>query len=122
MNRHRTRALALALAVAAGLAAATPAVAAEATTVAASPAEATIRLEHFMFAPSTITVPAGATVHWQNLDGEPHSVVSIEGLFRSGALDQGDSFAYTFKAAGRYRYVCSIHPTMVGTIVVTAAP
>jgi plastocyanin len=89
---------------------------------AAPEAAATIRLEHFMFAPATVSVPVGATVRWQNLDAEPHTVVSLEGLFRSGALDQGDSYAYTFKAAGSYRYVCSIHPQMVGTIVVTAAP
>lgn len=88
---------------------------------AAEPAQ-TIRIEHFMFGSATVTVPAGATVRWQNLDGEPHTVVSVEGLFRSGALDQGDAYSYTFKTAGRYRYVCSIHPQMVGTIVVTATP
>ena len=82
----------------------------------------TIRLEHFMFGPATLSVPAGTTVRWQNLDGEPHTVVSVEGLFRSGALDQGDAYSYTFRTAGRYRYVCSIHPQMVGTIVVTDAP
>ncbi|HUO81071.1 MAG TPA: plastocyanin/azurin family copper-binding protein [Steroidobacteraceae bacterium] len=80
----------------------------------------TVRLEHFMFAPTTLTVAAGTTVRWQNLDGEPHTVVSVEGLFRSGALDQGDSYSYTFKTAGRYRVVCTIHPQMVATIVVTA--
>jgi plastocyanin len=89
---------------------------------AAPEARYTIKLEHFMFAPATLTVPVGATVRWLNLDGEPHTTVSIDGLFRSGALDQGDAFAYTFKVAGRYRYVCSIHPQMTGTIVVQAVP
>ncbi len=88
----------------------------------AAEAGPTIRLELFMFQPATLSVPAGTTVRWQNLDGEPHTVVSAEGLFRSGALDQGDAYSYTFKTAGHYRYVCSIHPQMVGTIVVTAAP
>jgi plastocyanin len=121
LNQHR--AAALVLAVAAAFVAATPAFAdAPAAAAPAAAGEVTIRLEHFMFAPGTITVPAGATVRWQNLDGEPHTVVSVEGLFRSGALDQGDTYAYTFKVAGRYRYVCSIHPQMLGTIVVTAAP
>ena len=89
---------------------------------AAPEAAHTIRLEHFMFQPATLSVPVGATVRWQNLDGEPHTVVSVEGLFRSGALDEGDAYSYTFRTAGRYRYVCSLHPQMVGTIVVTAAP
>jgi plastocyanin len=81
----------------------------------------TVKLEHFMFTPGTLTVPVGATVRWENLDGEPHTTVSIDGVFRSGALDQGDAYSYTFKTAGKYRYVCSIHPQMVGTIVVTEA-
>ena len=82
----------------------------------------TIRLEHFMFTPATLTVPVGTTVHWTNLDGEPHTTVSVDGVFRSGALDQGDSYDYTFKTIGKFRYVCSIHPQMVGTIIVTAGP
>jgi plastocyanin len=79
-----------------------------------------VELARFMFTPTVLTVPAGATVRWQNLDGEPHTVVSLDGLFRSGALDQGDSFEFTFSKPGSYRYVCSIHPRMAGTIVVTA--
>ena len=84
------------------------------------PAAHTVELAHFLFAPASLTVPAGAQVRWLNRDGEPHTIVSIEGLFRSGALDEGDSFEYTFSKPGSYRYVCSIHPQMVGTIVVTA--
>jgi plastocyanin len=122
MRFARRRASALVLTVAAALAAAAQGFADAPAPATAADGGLTIRLEHFMFAPGTVTVPAGATVRWQNLDGEPHTVVSVEGLFRSGALDQGDSYAYTFKTAGRYRYVCSIHPQMVGTIVVTAAP
>ena len=79
-----------------------------------------VELAHFMFAPTTLAVPVGATVRWNNRDGEPHTIVSLDGLFRSGALDEGDSFEYTFSKPGSYRYVCSIHPQMVGTIVVTA--
>ncbi|MBS0374772.1 MAG: cupredoxin domain-containing protein [Proteobacteria bacterium] len=87
-----------------------------------APSAATIKLEHFMFGPTTITVPAGVPVHWRNLDGEVHTVVSLDGLFRSPALDQGDEFSYTFKAPGHYRYVCTLHPQMMGEIVVTAPP
>ncbi len=83
-------------------------------------ASRTVELAHFLFTPASLTVPAGARVRWLNRDGEPHTIVSGEGLFRSGALDEGDSFEYTFSKPGSYRYVCSIHPQMVGTIVVTA--
>lgn len=85
-----------------------------------APAPATIRIavENFMFGPASMTLKAGATVTWTNQDQEPHTVTSLDGLFRSGALDTGDSFSFTFEKPGTYRYRCTIHPQMVGTIVV----
>jgi len=86
---------------------------------AAPAAEAnTIVLKAFHFSPMSLTVPAGATVIWKNLDGEPHTVVSDAGLFRSGGLDQNDSFTFKFDKPGTYRFICSIHPSMMGTIIV----
>ena len=88
-------------------------------TAADSPAASTIVMARdFMFAPTALTVGVGATVTWTNKDDEPHTVVSDGGLFRSGALDTGESFSFRFDRPGTYRYVCSIHPRMVGTIVV----
>jgi plastocyanin len=72
----------------------------------------------FMFAPLTVTIPAGTTLTWTNRDDEPHTVVSDTGLFRSGALDTNESFSFKFEKPGTYHYACSIHPRMVGTIVV----
>src|SRR5690348_18241699 len=51
-----------------------------------------IVIKNFDFSPMTLTVRAGATVTWKNMDDEPHTITSTDGLFRSGALDQGDSF------------------------------
>ena len=72
----------------------------------------------FMFAPVTLTIKAGSTVTWKNTDDEPHTVVSDTGLFRSSALDTNESFSFSFEKPGIYHYACSIHPRMVGTIVV----
>jgi len=84
-----------------------------------TPAASTIVMaKDFMFAPASLTVRAGSTVTWTNSDDEPHSVVGEAGLFRSGALDTGESFSFRFDRPGTYRYTCSIHPRMVGTIVV----
>ena len=55
---------------------------------------------------------------WKNLDGEPHTVVSTDGLFRSKALDENDSFSFKFDKPGTYKYICSIHPKMVATVTV----
>ena len=72
----------------------------------------------FMFAPVSLTVKADSTVTWTNNDDEPHSIVSDVGLFRSGALDTNESFSFKFDKPGTYRYACSIHPRMVGTVIV----
>jgi plastocyanin len=92
-----------------------------ATLLLASPAfadDANVTMKNFDFAPMAMTVSAGTTVTWKNADGEPHTVVSADGLFRSAALDQNDTFKFTFAKPGTYKYVCSIHPKMVGTITV----
>jgi plastocyanin len=77
-----------------------------------------IMAKDFMFAPTSLTIKAGSTVTWTNQDDEPHTVVSDSGLFRSGALDTNQSFSFRFEKAGTYRYLCSIHPRMVGTVIV----
>ena len=77
-----------------------------------------VMAKDFMFAPTSLTVAAGSTVTWTNRDDEPHTIVSEGGLFRSAALDTNESFSFRFEKPGTYRYTCSIHPRMVGTIVV----
>jgi plastocyanin len=78
----------------------------------------TIVMKNFDFSPMTLTVKAGTTVTWKNTDGEPHTVTSDTGLFRSGGLDQDDTFSFKFDKPGTYKYLCSIHPKMTGTIIV----
>jgi plastocyanin len=77
-----------------------------------------VMAKDFMFAPTALTVAAGSTVTWTNRDDEPHTVVSDSGLFRSAALDTNESFSFRFDKPGTYRYLCTIHPRMVGTIEV----
>ncbi len=75
-------------------------------------------VKDFMFSPTTSTVRAGSTVTWTNLDDEPHTVQSATGLFKSGAMDTNETFSFKFDKPGTYHFTCSIHPRMVGTIVV----
>ena len=77
-------------------------------------------IDNFSFGPAALTVAAGTKVVWTNDDADPHTVTS-EGdskVLKSPPLDTGDSFAFTFDKPGTYRYFCSIHPHMQGTIVV----
>jgi plastocyanin len=81
-------------------------------------ADAMVVMKNFDFSPMYITVPVGGTVTWKNMDGEPHTVASADGLFRSPALDQNDIFQFKFDHPGVYKYICSIHPKMRATITV----
>jgi plastocyanin len=83
-----------------------------------TPASTHITIKGFMFSPVPLTVRVGTTVTWTNLDQEPHTAVSDTGLFRSGAMDTNDSFSFKFDNPGTYRFTCSIHPRMVGTVIV----
>jgi plastocyanin len=76
-----------------------------------------VSIDNFTFAPAELTVKAGTTVTWTNHDDIPHTVVSA-GKYRSKTLDTDDSFSFTFTAAGDYKYFCSLHPHMTGTIKV----
>jgi len=76
-----------------------------------------VTIDNFTFSPVELTVKVGTTVTWKNHDDIPHTVVSA-GKFRSKTLDTDDSFSFTFTAAGDYKYFCSLHPHMTGTIKV----
>lgn len=86
----------------------------------AAPAPNQIVIDNFAFAPATLTVAAGTTVTWLNKDEEPHTVMSADrqASFKSPALDTDDKFSFTFAKPGTYKYFCTIHSHMVGTIVV----
>jgi len=75
-------------------------------------------IKNFDFEPMSLTVKAGTSVTWKNLDDEPHTVTSVDGLFRSGAIDQNESFTFKFDKPGTYKYLCSIHPNMMASIIV----
>jgi len=77
-------------------------------------------MESFAFTPAELTVPVGATVTWRNRHGANHDVVADDGTFASPLFGTGESWSFTFTEPGTYPYICSIHPSMRGTIIVTA--
>ena len=79
-----------------------------------------VTIANFAFSPTPLTVASGTKVTWTNTDDEPHTVVSADGgkTFKSAALDTDDKFSFTFSKAGTYKYFCSIHSYMSGTIIV----
>ena len=78
-----------------------------------------VAIRNFAFAPAMVTVPVGTTITWTNDDQDAHTVSATGGAFKSAALNNGDTFRFTFSKPGRYDYLCSIHPFMTATVVVT---
>lgn len=78
-----------------------------------------VTIDNFSFAPAALEIGAGTTVTWINKDDVPHTVVSTNNGFKhSPVLDTDDRFSTVFSTPGTYEYYCSIHPKMVGKIIV----
>lgn len=82
----------------------------------AQPAAAAVTIQNFTFSPTPLTVAVGTTVTWTNMDSVNHQIKST--TFNSTPLSQGQTYSFTFTAAGTYDYSCAIHPTMHGQIIV----
>lgn len=80
---------------------------------------AEVKMQDIKFNPGTVTVSKGDTVTWVNEDSVGHDVTGDS--FKSGdpgGLQNGDTFKFTFKKAGTFDYVCTVHPGMEGTVEV----
>jgi amicyanin len=97
----------------------TPAATAPATAAPAPQGGSAVGITDFKFVPATLTVPVGTTVTWTNNDEEPHAIAAKDGSFHGPGMDTHGTYSFTFTNPGSYNYVCSIHPFMTGTVVVT---
>jgi plastocyanin len=78
------------------------------------------------FQPSTLKVSPGTTVIWTNIDQSPHRVAadphpsheSLSDLDGLEALENGDSYTYTFDKQGRVTYHDHLNPENKGVIIV----
>ena len=88
--------------------------------MAAHAADATVHIDNFSFGPAELTVAPGTTVTWTNRDDIPHTVVGAASppWAKSPPMDTDGSFRFTFTRPGTYKYFCSLHPHMEGTIIV----
>lgn len=78
-----------------------------------------ITVQNVAFSPKEITVSAGTEVGWYYEDGGTFHDILIEELNVDAGFRQEGDWEYTFETPGTYRVTCSIHPSMIGTIVVT---
>jgi plastocyanin len=92
------------------------------------PVGAKVAMRGLRFAPARVTVRAGEAVRFVNHDNVAHTVLQDIGArsgelpaFDSSRILPGDSFTWLAQVPGTYRYICTLHPTvMTGRIVVTS--
>ena len=77
----------------------------------------TVDIDNFKFRPPKLEVATGTKVVFSNSSGTAHTATG-KGVFDSGRIKPGRSFAVRFQQKGTFRYHCEIHPFMQGKIVV----
>ncbi len=76
------------------------------------------------WSPADITINAGDTVHWMNVDTAAHTVTGgspadgPSGVFDSSLVMIDATYEFTFDDAGSYDYFCMVHPWMIGSVTV----
>lgn len=78
----------------------------------------TVVLKDIDFTPSKLVVSKGTTVTWRwNDDTTRHDVRSVGKLkFKGSGLRSSGTHRVTFRKAGTYGYVCTVHPGMKGSV------
>ncbi|MBI2821433.1 MAG: c-type cytochrome [Acidobacteria bacterium] len=90
-----------------------------------TPPSANPSIEHQrkMFSPRVLPVLLGTTVDFLNRDHRKHNLFSPDGeKYDLGSWGKGEKRSYTFKRAGVYTQVCSLHPQMIAYVVVVKTP
>jgi plastocyanin len=80
-----------------------------------------VTIKDIDFSAKVVRIHRSDTVRWLFRDGAtPHNVTSRgRPRFRSSVSRQGGSYSVRFDRRGTYRYVCTIHPSMTGRVVVS---
>jgi len=87
--------------------------------IAAAPAKTqAVAIKGFAFVPQVVVVTPGTTVTWTNADEDPHTATATDKSFHSSALDQHQTFSFTFTKPGEFAYFCQLHPHMTGKVIV----
>lgn len=72
---------------------------------------ATVVISNFEFAPDTLQVKVGDVITVENKDTAEHTVTATDRSFDTGRFARGTK-TFTVTKAGRFEYVCDVHPFM----------
>ena len=71
----------------------------------------------YRYKPATISIEVGDDVTWNNASDAPHTVTFAKGYDKT--VQPGGHVQRTFKKAGTFKYMCTIHTYMHGKVVVS---
>lgn len=84
-----------------------------------TPKTAIVDQKGMVFLPHVLAITAGDTVDFANHDSVSHNVYSTDNEgFNLGSFPPNEKRPYTFRKTGVYSLLCSIHPEMLGFVVV----
>ncbi len=84
-----------------------------------APAKVTIEMKGYKFSQTELTVKAGTTIEFVNMDDDQHNAVASDGSFKTALLNKGESATIKLDKPGVYEYVCEPHKAhMKGKIIV----
>ena len=77
-----------------------------------------VLIQGMAFNPAAKTISDGTTITWTNKDNYTHIVTSgipnyPDGIFKSGSLNNGDTYSFKFNTVGTFKYYCFIHGAMM---------
>lgn len=79
-------------------------------------ADHNIAIQGMKFSPASISVAAGDTIIFTNMDAAPHTATASDGSFDTGRLGRGESARVTIIGPGTFDYICLLHRSMKGTV------
>ena len=78
-------------------------------------ANKTVVVDNFKFSPATVSVKKGDTVTWSfRRDAAPHNAKGSGGI--SSRTMRTGTYKKKFTRSGTFRYVCTLHKNMKGTV------
>jgi plastocyanin len=84
-----------------------------------APTRHVVEIQGMAFHPQVLEVATGDTVVWINRDIVPHTATSNrKSGWDTGPLSQGKTGEYVARREGKDPYICQLHPTMAGTLIV----
>ena len=76
-----------------------------------------------VYEPSSVSFSSGSTLVFKNESEAPHNVVwqkhPGDKPLQSDLMPKGGSYSVSLDKAGLYEYICTLHPTMRGSVSVS---